>query len=101
MSIKRGYTRLRDPTSEPRPASGPNATRPRDSRTLTFDGFRETSHGRFRGDRASFATTVATTRRLAEAGLLQGLLSTPNALTDPEEFADLCAFALDVGLSTC
>jgi len=64
---------------------------------VSFDGFRETSHGRFRGDRASFATTVATTRRLAEAGLLQGLLSTPNALTDPEEFADLCAFALDVG----
>src|SRR5437773_1004643 len=39
MSIKRGYTRLRDPTSEPRPASGPNATRPRDSRTLTFQPY--------------------------------------------------------------
>jgi len=64
---------------------------------VSFDGFREASHGRFRGDRASFATTVSTTRRLAEAGLLQGLLSTPNALTDPEEFADLCAFAVDIG----
>jgi radical SAM protein with 4Fe4S-binding SPASM domain len=64
---------------------------------VSFDGFRAESHGRFRGDRNSFATTVATTRRLAEAGLLQGLLSTPNALTDPEEFADLCSFAVEVG----
>ncbi len=64
---------------------------------VSFDGFRAESHGRFRGDRASFATTVATTRRLAEAGLLQGLLSTPNALTNPDEFADLCAFAVQVG----
>ncbi|MCP2343558.1 hypothetical protein [Actinomadura rupiterrae] len=40
---------------------------------------------------------METTRRLAAAGLLQGLLSTPNALTDAEEFADLCAFAVEVG----
>lgn len=64
---------------------------------VSFDGFRANSHGRFRGNRSSFNTTLATTQRLAEAGLLQGLLSTPNALTDPEEFADLCAFAVDVG----
>jgi radical SAM protein with 4Fe4S-binding SPASM domain len=64
---------------------------------VSFDGFRPASHGRFRGDRSSFATTVATTRRFAEAGLLQGLLSTPNALTRPEEFADLCGFAVEIG----
>ncbi|MDQ1647383.1 MAG: hypothetical protein QOJ50_3567, partial [Cryptosporangiaceae bacterium] len=57
---------------------------------VSFDGFRAGSHGKFRGDRSSFATTVATTRLFAEAGLLQGLLSTPNALTSPQEFADLC-----------
>ncbi len=64
---------------------------------VSFDGFRPHSHGRFRGDRSSFDVTVATTRALAAAGLLQGLLSTPNTLTDPAEFADLCAFAVDIG----
>lgn len=64
---------------------------------VSFDGFRPDSHGKFRGDRSSFATTLATTRKFAEAGLLKGLLSTPNTLTVPEEFADLCAFAVDVG----
>lgn len=64
---------------------------------VSFDGFRPESHGKFRGSQSSFATTVATTRKIAKAGLLQGLLSTPNVLTRPEEFADLCAFAIDVG----
>jgi radical SAM protein with 4Fe4S-binding SPASM domain len=64
---------------------------------VSFDGFRPASHGRFRGDRFSFHTTVATTRKFAAVGLLQGLLSTPNALTEPAEFADLCAFAVEVG----
>lgn len=64
---------------------------------VSFDGFRPESHGKFRGNRASFDTTVATTRKFAAAGLLQGLLSTPNALTDPAEFADLCEFAVEIG----
>ncbi|MER6756601.1 radical SAM protein [Micromonospora echinofusca] len=64
---------------------------------VSFDGFRPESHGKFRGDRSSFATTLATTRKFADAGLLKGLLSTPNALTTPEEFADLCAFGVEVG----
>ena len=64
---------------------------------VSFDGFRPGSHGRFRGARDSFDTTVATTRKFAAAGLLQGLLSTPNALTRPAEFADLCAFAAKIG----
>ncbi|MEV5413173.1 radical SAM protein [Thermopolyspora sp. NPDC052614] len=64
---------------------------------VSFDGFRPESHGRFRGDTTCFATTLATTRAFAQAGLLQGLLSTPNALTDVEEFAELCAFAVEVG----
>jgi radical SAM protein with 4Fe4S-binding SPASM domain len=64
---------------------------------VSFDGFRPASHGRFRGNVASFETTVANTRRLADAGLLQGLLSTPNTLNDVAEYAELCAFALDVG----
>ncbi|GAA3174302.1 radical SAM protein [Nonomuraea roseoviolacea] len=64
---------------------------------VSFDGFRRESHGKFRGNTASFDTTLATTRAFAEAGLLQGLLSTPNALTDVEEFAALCSFAVEVG----
>lgn len=64
---------------------------------VSFDGFRRESHGKFRGNIASFDTTLATTRAFAEAGLLQGLLSTPNALTNVEEFAALCEFAVEVG----
>lgn len=64
---------------------------------VSLDGFRSTSHGKFRGNVASFEVTVETTRKLAAAGLLQGLLSTPNMLTDPEEFADLCSFAVEIG----
>ncbi|WP_395108127.1 radical SAM/SPASM domain-containing protein [Actinomadura sp. SCN-SB] len=64
---------------------------------VSLDGFRRESHGRFRGDTGSFDVTVDTIRKFARAGLLQGLLSTPNALTDPGEFAELCAFAVEVG----
>ena len=63
---------------------------------VSFDGFRPESHGKFRGNQASFATTLATTRKFADAGLLQGLLSTPNALTEVDEFAALCEFAVEV-----
>lgn len=64
---------------------------------VSFDGFRPESHGKFRGSVASFEVTKATTRRFAEAGLLQGLLSTPNALTEVDEFVALCEFAVEVG----
>lgn len=64
---------------------------------VSFDGFRPESHGKFRGNVSSFATTLATTRKLAAAGMLQGLLSTPNMLTKPKEFAELCEFAVEVG----
>ena len=64
---------------------------------VSFDGFRPESHGKFRGNVSSFATTLATTRKFAAAGMLQGLLSTPNMLTRPEEFAALCEFAVQVG----
>jgi radical SAM protein with 4Fe4S-binding SPASM domain len=60
---------------------------------VSLDGFRAQSHGRFRGDRGSFAVTLATVRKLAAAGLLQGLLCTPNSLAEDEEYRDLCEFA--------
>jgi MoaA/NifB/PqqE/SkfB family radical SAM enzyme len=64
---------------------------------VSFDGFRPESHGRFRGSQSTFAVTRESTHKFAKAGLLQGLLSTPNALTNVEEFAALCEFAADVG----
>ncbi len=64
---------------------------------VSFDGFRAETHGLFRGDRSSFELTKLTTQKFADAGILQGLLSTPNVFTTPEEFADLCRFALDLG----
>jgi radical SAM protein with 4Fe4S-binding SPASM domain len=64
---------------------------------VSLDGFRAESHGRFRGDRDSFAITVATVRKLARAGLLQGLLCTPNSLAEDEEYRELCEFATENG----
>jgi radical SAM protein with 4Fe4S-binding SPASM domain len=64
---------------------------------VSLDGFRPESHGRFRGDRDSFDLTVATVRKLAAAGLLQGLLCTPNSLADDVEYRDLCRFAAETG----
>jgi radical SAM protein with 4Fe4S-binding SPASM domain len=64
---------------------------------VSLDGFRAESHGRFRGDRGSFAVTVATVRKLAAAGLLQGLLCTPNSLAEDEEYRELCEFAAASG----
>jgi radical SAM protein with 4Fe4S-binding SPASM domain len=64
---------------------------------VSLDGFRAESHGRFRGDRDSFAVTVRTVRELAGAGLLQGLLCTPNSLAEDEEYRELCEFAVQNG----
>jgi radical SAM protein with 4Fe4S-binding SPASM domain len=64
---------------------------------VSLDGFRAESHGRFRGDRGSFAITVETVRALARAGLLQGLLCTPNSLAEDGEYRELCEFAVEQG----
>ena len=66
---------------------------------VSLDGFRAESHGRFRGDRDSFAVTVATVRKLAAAEPLQGLLCTPNSLAEDEEYRELCEFAAGNGAS--
>jgi len=60
---------------------------------VSLDGFAADSHGKFRGDRASFQVTVATVEKLGAAGILQGLLCTPNSLAQNEEYARLCEFA--------
>ena len=40
---------------------------------------------------------MATVRKLAAAGLLQGLLCTPNSLAEDEEYRELCEFAIENG----
>jgi MoaA/NifB/PqqE/SkfB family radical SAM enzyme len=64
---------------------------------VSLDGFRAESHGKFRGDRGSFHTTIDTVRRLGAAGLLQGLLCTPNSLAEDAEYRELCEFAVEQG----
>ena len=64
---------------------------------VSIDGFAAASHGKFRGAPDSFEVTLSTARKLAEAGLLQGILSTPNALTDPDEYRQLAEFAAEAG----
>lgn len=64
---------------------------------VSFDGFRAESHGRFRGAPDSFHETVDTTREIAARGLLQGILSTPNAFTDEKDYVELTRFAIEIG----
>ncbi|MEU4683874.1 radical SAM protein [Streptomyces xinghaiensis] len=63
----------------------------------SLDGFSADSHGVFRGRPEGFAETVETIRRFARAGILQGLLCTPNNLAEDQEYAELCAFAKEQG----
>lgn len=64
---------------------------------VSIDGYSAGSHGRFRGDRQSFHATLKNTRLLASAGLLKGILSTPNSLGDPDEYRQLYTLARELG----
>lgn len=64
---------------------------------VSLDGFAATSHGKFRGDPASFDVTVQTVRTLGRRGLLKGLLATPTTLAEAAEYTELCAFARECG----
>ena len=64
---------------------------------VSLDGFRPESHGRFRGNADSFATTIETIRKLAQKKLLQGILVTPNNLAEVEEYGEICDFAAKNG----
>ena len=70
---------------------------PGTSVNVSLDGFSRDSHGRFRGDRDSFDTTVANIRQLGDVGLLKGILCTPNALADSSEYASIYRFGEEVG----
>lgn len=64
---------------------------------VSLDGLSRESHGKFRGNRESFDITLAHTRRLADEGLLKGILSTPNKLADVSEYEQLYALVTDLG----
>lgn len=64
---------------------------------VSLDGFAEESHSVFRGLPGCFAETVDTIKRFATAGILQGLLCTPNNLAEDREYRDLVAFAKEQG----
>ncbi|MEU5498017.1 radical SAM protein [Streptomyces griseofuscus] len=64
---------------------------------VSLDGFSADSHGVFRGRPEGFEETVETVKRFARAGILQGLLCTPNNLAEDREYAELCAFAKEQG----
>ena len=66
---------------------------------VSLDGARAESHGRFRGDVSSFERTVANIRRLGEAGLLKGILCTPNNMAEPQEYTELLGLASEADAS--
>lgn len=61
---------------------------------ISLDGFSSESHGKFRGDKTSFARTIEAIRHLSQHHLLQGFLVTPNNLAEISEYAELCEFAV-------
>ncbi len=64
---------------------------------VSLDGFAEESHSEFRRLEGCFAETIDTIRRFARAGILQGLLCTPNNLAEDEEYRELVNFAKEQG----
>ncbi|MCX4986913.1 radical SAM protein [Streptomyces sp. NBC_00572] len=64
---------------------------------VSLDGFAEESHSVFRGLPGCFGETIGTIKRFATAGILQGLLCTPNNLAEDEEYRKLVEFAREQG----
>jgi radical SAM protein with 4Fe4S-binding SPASM domain len=64
---------------------------------VSLDGFATASHGKFRGAPASFEVTKDTMRRIADRGLLKGVLVTPNSLAALDEYDELCRYARACG----
>lgn len=63
---------------------------------VSLDGLTAESHGRFRGKRDSFPATMRNTHLLADAGLLKGILTTPNKLAAPGEYQRLNELAREL-----
>lgn len=63
---------------------------------VSLDGFSKDTHGRFRGNRESFAVTKQTIEALSGYELLKGILVTPNEFVSVVEYGELARFARDV-----
>jgi len=61
---------------------------------ISLDGFSESTHGKFRGNKKSFNETIDSIALLNEAKLLKGLLSTPNSLSNIDEYEELIKFSI-------
>jgi radical SAM protein with 4Fe4S-binding SPASM domain len=57
---------------------------------VSIDGFNAATHDRLRGQAGAFATTMEGLARLAEFGLVKGILATPTATSTPDDFVELC-----------
>jgi radical SAM protein with 4Fe4S-binding SPASM domain len=64
---------------------------------VSLDGITTDSHGKFRGSRQSFDSTLENCRRLGRAGLLKGVLSTPNSLAVEDEYRAVYDLADELG----
>jgi len=62
---------------------------------ISLDGFSENTHGKFRGNKKSFYETINAINILGKEGLLKGLLSTPNSLSNIEEYEELIKFSIE------
>jgi radical SAM protein with 4Fe4S-binding SPASM domain len=65
---------------------------------VSLDGFSTESHGKFRGNRESFNATVKGASELAKAGLLKGILTTPNSLANDDEYQQIFDFGERLGV---
>jgi len=61
---------------------------------VSLHGFTSKSHDRFMGEKGAFEKCKIAIKLLSDYGLLQGLLVTPNCLTELDEYAKLCEFAI-------
>ena len=66
---------------------------------VSLDGAQAASHGKFRGDLEAFERTTVNARRLSEAGLLKGILSTPNSLANADEYLEILGMASELHAS--
>lgn len=61
---------------------------------VSLHGFTPESHDKFMGKKGAFDICIKTIEQLSKYNLVQGLLVTPNAFADVEEYDKLCEFAI-------
>lgn len=66
---------------------------------ISLDGFRAESHGKFRGieNENTFERIVFNISNVANRGMLNGILVTPNIYARIEEYEEICNFAKSIG----